>query len=348
MLTRWREVLGACLLLLALSLPGYADEQSAALPLTVLHFNDFHGQLEPFTDPTTGASVGGIARLASAVQAVRAEAPQRPVILLFAGDMLQGTVTSSLFFGIPDLGFFSDMGVDAAVMGNHELDYGQDIFRKLLERARFPVLSANVQAEPKPFPLQPYVILHPKHGPRVAVLGLTTTELTTTTHPRNAVGLSVDDPVVVAKRLMPQLKAQAELVVVLSHLGIADDQRLARDVMGVDLVVGGHNHNVYASPVITNGVPIVQAGDRGRYLGRMDLTVSGGHVKVAHYRLIPIEANTPENAKMAANVSEIVAVAEQELVEVIGRASVDLDAQREVIRRRESNFGDWVADLARE
>lgn len=345
MMTGLRNLLGAGLLLLML---GASWSQAGSLPLTVLHFNDFHGQLEAFTDSATGASVGGIARLAGAVQAVRAEDPQRPVILLFAGDLLQGTVTSSLFFGVPDLSFFSDMGVDAAVMGNHELDYGQDIFRKLLERARFPILSANVQAEPKPFPLQPYVILHPERGPRVAVLGLTTTELTTTTHPRNAVGLSVDDPVVVTQRWLPQLKAQADVVVVLSHLGIADDQRLAREAAGVDLIVGGHNHNIYASPVLTNGVPIVQAGDRGRYLGRLDLTVNDGRVEVTRYQLIPITADTLEDRRMAAAVHTIVAAADQELLVIIGRAEVDFDARREVIRRQESNFGDWVSDLARE
>jgi len=71
--------------------------------LTLLHFNDFHGQLEPFVDPETAASVGGIARLASAVEQVRAEDAERPVLLLFAGDLLQGTVTSSLFLGVPDV-----------------------------------------------------------------------------------------------------------------------------------------------------------------------------------------------------------------------------------------------------
>jgi 5'-nucleotidase / UDP-sugar diphosphatase len=64
--------------------------------LVVLHFNDFHGQLAPFPDPQTQALVAGVARLAEAVGQVRAEAKGRPVVLLFGGDLLQGTVTSSL------------------------------------------------------------------------------------------------------------------------------------------------------------------------------------------------------------------------------------------------------------
>ena len=142
----------SCLLLLAIlnAGPARADE---GLPLTILHFNDFHGQLDPVPDSTTGRRLGGIARLAGLVRSIRAEDPERPVLLLFAGDLLQGTVTSTVFLGLPDISFLSAMGVDAAVMGNHELDYGQANFRKLLTAAGFPVLGANVEAEPRPFPL---------------------------------------------------------------------------------------------------------------------------------------------------------------------------------------------------
>jgi len=86
----------ACLLALACALAWQATARAACVEgqgLTLLHFNDFHGQIEPYPDPRTQAEVGGIARLATAVAAVRAEDPDRPVILLFAGDLLQGTVT---------------------------------------------------------------------------------------------------------------------------------------------------------------------------------------------------------------------------------------------------------------
>jgi len=86
--------------------------------LALLHFNDFHGQLGSYTDPETRASVGGIARLAATVEKVRAEDPGRPILLLFAGDLLQGTLTSSLFLGVPDVVLFDKLGVDAAVVGN--------------------------------------------------------------------------------------------------------------------------------------------------------------------------------------------------------------------------------------
>ena len=347
-----RRLMGvhAWLLLLALAwvLLGGLARAGEGVPLTILHFNDLHGQLEPVEDRDAGTSLGGIARLAGAVAAVRAEVSPAPVIVLFGGDLLQGTATSTVFLGLPDIGFLGDLGVDVAVMGNHELDYGQEVFRDLLVAARFPILAANLRAEPEPFAVLPAVVLHPEGGPRVAVLGLVTDELTTTTHPRNTAGIGVEDPVATARRLVPALAPQAELVVVLSHLGVAMDRRIAREVPGVDLVVGGHNHHRYDPPIVENGVPIMQAGERGTHLGRLDLRVRDGRVELLAYRLIPVDARFPEDARLAAEVRALAVRLEEEVGVLIGHSAVELDARRETIRRGESNFGNWVCDLARE
>jgi 5'-nucleotidase/UDP-sugar diphosphatase len=316
--------------------------------LALLHFNDFHGQLESYNDPGTMASVGGIARLAAAVEKVRAEDPRRPVLLLFAGDLLQGTVTSSLFLGVPNVVLFGKLGVDAAVMGNHELDYGQDAFRHLATLARFPFLSANVQALPEPLPVKPDLVISKPGGPKVAILGLTTSELTTTTHPRNVGGVRVEDPLVVARRFTPSLHEKGDMLIVLSHMGIADDRKLAREIPDIDLIVGGHNHNLYAQPVMVGDVAIVQAGERGRWLGRMDLACSRGHMVRTGYQMLSMDAAVPQDPAVAAEVASVAAEADKGLTREVGSAKVELSARREEIRRRESAFGNWVADLARE
>jgi 2',3'-cyclic-nucleotide 2'-phosphodiesterase (5'-nucleotidase family) len=316
--------------------------------LTLLHFNDIHGQLEPYEDPRDGTERGGIARLAAAVTEVRAEDPSRPVVLLFAGDLLQGTLTSSLFLGVPDVVLLGRMGVDAAVMGNHELDYGQEVFRHLTEEAKFPFLSANVASDPEPLPVLPSVVIKRPDAPRVAVLGLTTPELTTATHPRNIEGISVEEPVAVARRLVPALRDEADLVVVLSHLGMADDRRLAASVPGIDLIVGGHNHNLYEQPVFVENVPIVQAGERGGWLGRMDFRCREGRLGGSDYTLIPIGAASREDAEIAAEVRGITLDAELELDTEVGFSTQELSAWRELIRREEAPFANFVADLARE
>jgi len=316
--------------------------------LTLLHFNDFHGQLEPYTDPETHTSVGGIARLAAAVEKVRAEDPGRALLLLFSGDLLQGTVTSSLFLGIPDVILFDRLGVDAAVMGNHDLDYGQNTFRHLAALANFPFLTANVQTLPRPLPVKPYVVISKPGGPNVAILGLTTRELTTTTHPRNVIGVSVEDPLDVARRLTATLREEGDMLIVLSHMGIAEDRKLARDIQDIDLIVGGHNHNLYTQPVMVGDVAIVQAGERGRWLGRMDLACSRGHMVRTGYQMLSMNTAVPQAPLVAADVERVAAAADEGLTRKVGYSKVDLSARREEIRRRESGFGDWVADLARE
>lgn len=194
----------------------------------------------------------------------------------------------------------------------------------------------------------PLVVIERPDGLKVAVLGLTTPELTTATHPRNIEGISVEEPIAVARRLVPALRDEADLVVVLSHLGIADDRRLAESVRGIDLIVGGHNHNLYAQPVFVENVPIVRAGERGGWLGRMDFRCRDGHLARTDYRLIPIDSASPEDAEITDEVRRITLDAERELDTEVGFSTQDLSARRELIRREEAPFRNFVTDLARD
>jgi len=182
----------------------------------------------------------------------------------------------------------------------------------------------------------------------VAIVGLTTPALITTTHPRNAAGLSIEDPILVARRLAAGLRAESDLLIVLSHMGIAHDRSLAAELPDIDVIVGGHNHNLYAEPVMVGRVAIVQAGERGRWLGRMDLACNGGRMTPADYRMLAIDSAVPEDPAVAAEVARITSEADKGLLQQVGYASVELGARREQIRRGESAFGNWVADLARE
>ena len=95
-------------------------------------------------------------------------------------------------------------------------------------------------------------------------------------------------------------------------------------------------------------MPIVQAGDRGRYLGRIDLAVEDGRARVLGYRLMPIDGAVPENPQIAAEVARLTAMLAREVDVPVGRLAAELDASREVTRRGESAFGNLVADLSRE
>ncbi len=342
----WRRIALLSLLLLPILWLALHREPQAQR-LTLLHFNDFHGQLTPYPEDPVKDSLGGIARLAGTVEAIRRESPDRTFILLFAGDLLQGSMLSSLHHGHPDVEMFNAMGVDAAVMGNHELDYGQENFLSLLKEAKYPWLAANADIPGAQGLLRPTAIIEGKGGLRIGILGLTTSELVTTTHPRNSKGVQMTDPLVAANAQLAELTAKSDVQILLSHLGFSEDRRMANQLKGIDLIVGGHNHFLFAQPKQEGGKWIVQAGERGRWLGRMDLKIEGDRIEMESYRLIPINADSPFDGRMAGVVDALSQEVSKAMDRVVGQSLVFLDGRRETARRVESNLGDFTADLAR-
>lgn len=337
------------LLITLLGAPGEARERPRAL--TILYFNDMHGHLEPWrTDGNNGPTVGGIARMASVVARIRREnqASGRATILLVAGDVLQGTPMSAVFQGEPDFKAFNRMRVDAMAIGNHDFDFGQANLRKLRGMARFPVLGANVFThDNRPF-AKATTVLEPLPGLRVGVLGLTTVDTPTMTFPTNVTGLRFDDPVATARKAVPSLAGQCDLVVALTHLGVPEDRRLAREVPEVDVVIGGHTHAPLPEPERVGDTVICQAHDNGRFLGRLDLTIEKGRAKVSRAELIPITDDLDEDRGVAAIVAGYSNRLNARLSGVVGRSRVLLDGEREHVRTRETTLGNFVTDLMRE
>ena len=332
-----------------LAAPGGAHPRPRAL--TILYFNDIHGHLEPWKpDRNEGPAIGGIARMAALAERIRREnrAAGRATVLLVAGDVLQGTPMSAVFQGEADVEAFNRMRVDAMALGNHEFDFGQANIERMGRQARFPLLGANIYRDDhRPF-ARASVVLEPAPGLRVGVLGLTTVETPTTTFPTNVTGLRFDDPVETARHAVPVLEPHCDLVVALTHIGVPEDRRLAREVPGVDVVIGGHTHAPLPEPEVVDGTPICQAHDNGRYLGRLDLTVENGRARVTRAELIPITESLPEDRAVAAIVGGYAGKLNERLAVVVGRSRVLLDGEREHVRTRETTLGNFVTDLMRE
>ncbi len=316
---------GATLLLLILVLltscrtaPG-----SAAVHLKVVHVNDTHSHLYPFTSPQTGMAtpLGGFARLATVVEQERG-GPE-PVLLLHGGDSLVGsdsnylvsgrpdyaTLPSYGYRGIDDIEAMNLLGFDAMVIGNHELDYGRRWIEGLIGRAKFPVLSADVVHRDIPdldgssgkLLAEPYVILS-RGGLRIGVIGLTTTQYIQSPQ------VQVKDPVEVARDLVPQVARRCDLVVVLSHLGFKPDMELARAVPGIDLIVGGHSHTLLNEPVLIGETLIAQDGAYAPQVGILDLTIAGGRIAQYSYRLKTLDASVPDDARVKAALDDLLAI----------------------------------------
>ncbi len=256
-----------------------ADDQ---VRLTILHTNDVHSRIEPF--PMDGGKyqgLGGVARRAAIVENIRRE--QRNVLLLDAGDIVQGTPYFNLFGGKPELELMSSMEYDAATLGNHEFDNGPDGLLYMLQYARFPILIANYDFSNTVLKgkTKEYTIFK-KQGIRIGVFGLGI-ELDGLVDPRHHRDVRYLDPVATANTVAARLRHdhKCSFIICLSHLGYqynsnrVSDTVLAAQTHDIDLIIGGHTHTFMTQPERVRNLngkmtTINQVGFGGINLGRLD------------------------------------------------------------------------------
>lgn len=331
-----------------------ADQgQAGHASLTILFFNDLHGHLKPFEikDEQGTREVGGIAHMAALVRAIREENNRKHVrtVVLMAGDLLQGTPMSTVFTGEPDITCLNIMGVDASAVGNHEFDFGFDNFLKLEQMADFPFLSANiVRKDTGGLLCRPCTTIEIDGTVALTVIGVTTQELLRTTKHENVESLAVLDPVASVRNAYNQHRPRGP-VVLLSHSQHQTDRDIAAALPGLTAVIGGHDQVLLAPYRQVGAVPIFQAFEKGRYLGRLDLEIdrATGMTRLIRNSYIPIVAGMPEDARVAAVVADYDKRLGEKFKEVIGSSEVFLDGERERIRYEETSLGNFVADIMR-
>lgn len=334
----------ALIFLASLTVCPLLTQASEGREIILLHTNDIHGHLLAFD--AGGSVAGGFDRLIGQVQALREEYPGR-VLWLDGGDTWHGTNLANFVLGESVVDLLNVGGLDAMVLGNHDFNYGQSVLRERVAQAAFPVLSANVLTQ-EGERLAGSTALFQLDGVTVGVLGLTTPDTPVTTHWRNVQGLTFLDPVEVAREFVPRLQEEADLVVVLSHLGIDREMALAEAVSGIDVIVGGHSHTLLAATVQAGETLIVQANEWGKYLGVLRLTVADGEIVAHEGRLIPITPDLPRDQAVVQRLEEWETSLSERFDVVVGATRVHLDGEREQVRMMETNLGNLIADIVRE
>ncbi|AKQ46247.1 5'-nucleotidase [Rufibacter radiotolerans] len=270
--------------LAVLGLPSIGSAAAAPIKLTILHTNDMHSRIDPFpNDGRKNGGMGGMARRATLVKQIRAQEPN--VLLLDAGDIWQGTPYFNFFGGEVEYKLMTQMGYDAATLGNHDFDNGLEGLQKQLPNAGFPFIIANYDFTDTILQgrFQPYKVFQ-KEGLKIGVFGLGI-QLAGLVADNNFGNTKYLDPVATAQNMVKTLREQekVDLVICLSHLGYKyeyqkiDDVKLATQVSGIDLIIGGHTHTFLDEPDrVTHSsghVTLVnQVGWSGINLGRIDFT----------------------------------------------------------------------------
>ena len=215
---------------------------------------------------------GGVARRATIINHVR-ESAAGLVLLLDAGGTLFGQSLAAASKGQVIVEAMNEMAYDAMTVGESDLQLGLDILRQRAKDMRFPLLSCNVVGAQDGKPIfSPYTVVE-RNGMRFGILGVSEPELGSMWQLARVA--RVLDPLSSVHQYLPEVQAQSDLVMVLSHLGFEMDRTLAQLEPGIQLIVGGKSRRLLSAPEIVENAVIVQAGYDGEWLGRLDVTLDG-------------------------------------------------------------------------
>ena len=342
-----------------------APKAAAEKDLVLVHTNDVHGRIveEKGRDKTT--SVVGDAKLATVIENERAKKDQTTVVV-DAGDAFQGLPISNSTKGEARAEILNKMNYDAMAVGNHEFDFGLDEAKKYKQILKFPLLSSNTYVDGARLFEASTIVDKDKtvKGDEVVVIGVTTPETATKTHPKNVQGVTFKDPIPEVLNVVKEIQAKAKATgddyktyVVLAHLGVdtttpnewrgstlADELSKSPLLKGKRVVViDGHSHTVESKTYGDN----VTYNQTGSYLNNIGKVTLKPNSLLGTPSLIKASetTNVAPNAEVKELVDKIKAKYDAEnAVVVVKNSPVELSGTRENVRVRETNLGNVVAD----
>ena len=343
-------------LLLNLIFVLLAAVQALAAEITIFHTNDIHCAVNE------GVGVSSIAWIKQTYKSAGL-----PVVLVDAGDAVQGAPLGTLTQGQAIIRLMNATEYDFAIPGNHEFDYGMESFQSLSECLACGYHSVNITKEGKP--MFPQYKLMDLGGEKVAFLGVTTPKTLTSANPvvfwdpkkpkkqlygfmekKTKKGVMLYQEV---QKVIDQVKQEgATKVILVAHLGKTVDEysvpQMLSQLTGVDAVIDGHSHEDYIDEVpdkTGKKVVVSQTGSRLHCLGRIRLTDKG--VFADHiYQLAGTDEVVDEGLRYEFEVFN------DTLMNVLGNSEFNLTiynplTKERLVRKQETNLGDLVADAFR-
>ncbi|KYG28265.1 hypothetical protein AZF04_10225 [Alkalihalobacillus trypoxylicola] len=341
--------------------------------IVILFTSDVHGKISPYNDQDKSYDGKGYSKVSSVIKDVRNQ--EEHVIVIDNGDMLQGTPLSHFVFTEknptemvhPVISTCNRIGYDAAVIGNHEFNYGRETLEKAVNDSSFPWLSANVvkKGTEEPYFGTPYLIKE-YSGVKVGILGLTTAKIPDWEPDRHIDQFDFLDPVVTAKKWVSFLKndLSADVIIISYHGGIEKDpitgERLSASngenqgnemlaaIPEIDVLITGHQHLVYQG-ITDNQTAVIQSGTKGEFVGRVDLIVE---TDKTHFKMINKETNLLSTSKWEADEAitqslveleeEVNAWLDEELTTISNLDAMHINEPMHDIWLKEHPLVEWV------
>lgn len=328
-----RALIVACALALtgctAAQRPGPDDSEPRRA--TLLFFSDAHAQIEEHPElfwtsdgQTEIARAGGYARLAQAVKEIRRETGGR-TLLIDGGDTFQGSGPAAWSEGWVVVEPQRALGIDLGTPGNWEVVYGPERMKELLGAMNYPSISANIVDEASGEPVFPATVVREVDGIRIGFVGLSDPDVPIRQAPAYSQGLRFLD----ASSIEPHVRAlrqQADLVVLLAHVGLARTIAIAEQIEGIDIVLSGDTHERVYEPIRRGDTIIVEPGGFSSFLGRLDIELVPGRRPRFDWELIELRADRfGEDPDVKRIVHDALAPWRERAERIIGYTEVPLE-----------------------
>ncbi len=333
----------AALAFSAVSMGGSISAFAEPTSLTLLHTNDLY-QISP------SGGQGGIAELMTVLQQERAANPN--TITTFGGDVLSPSVLSGLTKGEQMIDLFNAIGMDVAVFGNHEFDFGNEVLAERVGDSDFPWLGTNV-VDNSGAPAFGSVSTWTKQVGEFTIgfFGLLTPETETLSFIQP--GVSFNPIIASAEEAVADLQGQgADVIIALTHQEIGEDRTLAAQVDGINIILGGHDHDPIT--FYERDVLIHKSGTDGQFLGVVNLVIDevegrrGPEITIQpDWRMVAVRDVAPDPSVLPM-IESFNAVLDAELGVEIGSTNVELVSVRASVRSEETAMGNVITDAMRD
>ncbi|EJW15931.1 bifunctional metallophosphatase/5'-nucleotidase [Paenibacillus alvei] len=276
---------------------NHSQATNLTFPFAIIHTSDIHGTVMPYRYADQQPIEAGLAKISTALDLLRQQ--YSDTIYIDNGDLIQGTPLSYYHARMqpelpnPLIACMNIMKADAAVIGNHEFNYGLPYLQQAIKESHFPWLSANLLRgeEGEPFFGSPYIVKECANGLKIGILGVTTPYIPNWELPQNIAGIYFEDAVTAAKRWVDILRNEelVDLVIVSYHGGFERDlhsgmqaeadtgenqgYRICMDVPGIDILLTGHQHRLIVNEQV-NGVWVAQPSSHAQGMGYMEISMT--------------------------------------------------------------------------
>lgn len=315
------------LLFFIFALPVFATD------ITILHTSDVHGRLHPIEYHGL-KNVGGVARQSYYYKETRKSCPN--TLILDSGDIFQGSIYYQMFKGKLTAEFLKDnLTYDAVALGNHEFDRGLKELKQLIKTSKTQFLSANIEFSNRGLRklVKPFIIKE-IDGKKVLIIGVTTPALKNLSC---SDGVVIYEPVGIVQKIINE--NEADVIIVISHCGYEIDKQIAKANPEIDIILGGHNHILFTKPIATNGVDIVNSGEFGVRISKINFSTEKG---ITAFENVLVDEKIKSDRKVVRKLKHADRKLNKITRTVLSTTKLTLIGEQDKIEKSQTNLGRLV------